>query len=127
MRAGDEPVVAQVVLKPHSGQEITGDSILTQETLHEFLPDRADAETVARSLADAGFDVGPLVGIAMSITGPRLLFERYFHTSVSASEEGGWVAGHHQARRELPPDSLPRPLAERVHAIVFEPPTETTT
>ena len=59
----------------------------------------------------------------MSVAGPRDAFERYFGVPVRPADDGGWVAGEDGAR-ELP---LPAELAERVHAVTFEPPAETVT
>jgi hypothetical protein len=114
-------LVAIVVLRPASGQAITGASAITAATLHEFAPDPGDADRVARVLADAGFSVGALVGIGMSISAPQATFERFFGVRVEAAEAGGWTAG---GARELP---VPPALAGRVHAITFEPPAEAVT
>ncbi len=115
-------IVAMVVLAPASGRAITGESEITAETLHEFAPDPADADHVARVLAGAGFAVGPPVGIAMSISGPRAVFEAFFGVPVADAEEGGWLASGE--RRELP---VPAELAGRVQAVTFEPPAEAVT
>jgi hypothetical protein len=117
---GHDDIVAMVVLEPASGRAISGRSQITAETLQEFAPEPADAEAVTRALAQAGFRVGPLVGIAMSLAGAPATFERYFGVPVRPAEEGGWVAGEHGAR-ELP---VPAELADRVHAVTFEPPAE---
>ena len=53
-----EQVVALVVLRPASGREITGESIIRADTLEEFAPDPGDASLVARVLADAGSRLG---------------------------------------------------------------------
>ena len=111
-------IVAMVVLRPASGKPITGSSAITAETLSEFAPDPGDVQEVARVLAGAGFEVGPLVGIGMSISAPRDVFERFFGVAVSDAEDGGWEAG---GARELP---VPPALRDRVHAITFEPPAE---
>ena len=115
--AGD--IVAMVVLAPASGRAITGE--ITAETLAQFAPDPGDAEHVAGVLAGAGFAVGPLVGISMSISGPRATFERVFGITVDDAAEGGWEAA---GARELP---VPDALASRVRAITFEPPAEAVT
>ena len=114
-------LVAIVVLAPASGRPITGDSAITAATLHEFTPDPGDAEAVTRALAGAGFSVGPLVGVGMSISAPRATFERFFGVTVEDAEEGGWTAG---GAREVP---VPPVLADRVHAVTFEPPAEAVT
>ena len=113
-----EELVAMVVLAPASGRPISGESAITGETLHEFAPDPGDVEVVTRVLAGAGFTVGPLVGIAMSISGPRERFESFFGVGVDDAETGGWEA---EGKRELP---VPAALAGRVHAVTFEPPAE---
>jgi hypothetical protein len=115
-----EQVVAIAVLKPASGRAITGTSQITAANLHEFSPAPGDAEAVAEALRRAGCQVGPLVGIAMSLAGPRDAFERYFGVTVRPAEDGGWVAGDAGAR-ELP---VPEELADRVQAVTFEPPAE---
>jgi hypothetical protein len=121
-----EVVVATVLVKPASGRKLGPSSRITAESLPEFLPDRGEAETVARELAAAGFEVGPLVGIGMSIAGPRELFEQFFGTPITAAEEGGWAIAD-GTTRELPLHAVPEEIAERVHAVTFEPPVETAT
>lgn len=117
-----ETIVALVVLRPGSGRAITGESQITAENLEQFAPDPGDAEAVARALADAGFSVGPVVGIGMSVSGPRDRFEEYFGVAVADAEDGGWVV--EGGGRELPLDALPDDVRERVHAVTFEPPAE---
>jgi hypothetical protein len=118
-----EEIVAVVVLKPASGRTITGAPDITAETLHEFAPDPGDVDAVSRTLTLAGFRVGPMVGVGMSVAGPRTAFEAYFRVQVREAEEGGWVAGA-GGPRELP---VPAELADRVHAVTFEPPAEAVT
>jgi hypothetical protein len=117
--AGD--IVAIVVLAPASGRAITGGTEITAETLEAFAPDPGDVEHVTGVLAGAGFGVGPLVGISVSISAPRETFERFFGVTVDDAASGGWeVAG----ARELP---VPDVLAGRVRAVTFEPPAEAVT
>jgi len=122
----NETVVASVVLKPASGRQLTGESIITARTLREFAPDPRDAEAVARAFAAEGFDVGPVGGIGMAVSGSRRLFETYFDTAVEEAEDGGWIAvkGPGPPARELPLTALPEQVAQRVHAVTFEPPAE---
>ena len=114
-------LVALAVLAPASGRAITGAGEITAETLAEFTPNPGDVEHVTRVLAGAGFRVGPLVGISMSISAPRATFEAFFGVPVEDAEEGGWKA---RGARELP---VPAELAGRVHAVTFEPPAEAVT
>jgi hypothetical protein len=115
-----DEVVALAVLRPPSGGAVPGDVPITADTLERFAPDPAEAEAVAAALTNAGFRAGPLVGIALSLSGPRAAFEEYFGVPVRESPEGGWTAGDADAR-ELP---VPAELAERVQAVTFEPPAE---
>ena len=120
MAGAPDDIVAMAVLEPASGRAITGGSQITAETLAEFAPDPGDVEAVTHALTRAGFRVGPLVGIAMSLAGPPATFERYFGVPVRPAQGGGWAAGEGDTR-ELP---VPAELADRVHAITFEPPAE---
>ena len=114
-------VVALALLRPASGGAVPADAAITADTVEAFAPDPADGEAVAAALTRAGFRVGPLVGIALSVSGPAAAFEAYFGVPVRESPEGGWTAGE-AGPRELP---VPAELAPRVRAVTFEPPAET--
>jgi hypothetical protein len=116
-------VVALAVLRPAGGGAGAGDAPITADTLEAFAPDPADAEAITAALTRAGFRVGPLVGIALSLAGPRAAFESYFGVPVRESPDGGWTAGE-AGGRELP---VPAELADRVQAVTFEPPAEAVT
>jgi len=124
--APEHVLVAQVILRSGSGEEITGQSIITSESLHRFKPDPVDAGLVVRAFADAGFEVGPVLGIGMSLTGSRKLFERYFSVSLQKGRNEEWVVlepgGH--VTRELPSAALPTEVSARTHLVTFEPPTD---
>jgi hypothetical protein len=121
-----ETATALVLLSARSGRKITGDAPLTARTLPEWLPDPADAAVVAEILQAAGFRVGQVIGISMSIEGSPRLFNEFFGTQVMRAENGGWVAkgGNGITGLELPTAQLPRKLQERVAAVTFEPPAE---
>lgn len=111
-------LVATVVMRPASGRSLDDAPPITAGTLDAMRPDPAAVAAVTRALTAAGFTVGPLVGIAMAISGPRAAFEAYFGTGVETAAAGGWSAA---GARELP---LPEALAGTVHAVTFEPPVE---
>lgn len=121
-----EEVTALVLLRPASGREITGETRITADTLHEFAPDPDDAAAAARALAEAGFEPGSMLGVSMPVTGPRRLFEDYFGVRVEPADDGGWIAidASGTESRELPVSQLPEPVAGRVAAATFEPPAE---
>ncbi len=110
--------MATVVMRPASGRSLEDAPPITAESLEALRPDPEAVDAVARALREAGFEVGPLVGIAMAVSGPRAAFEAYFGTGVETAAAGGWSA---QGARELP---VPAALADRVHAVTFEPPAE---
>jgi hypothetical protein len=122
----EQPVTALVLLRPGSGREITGSSPITAETLQDYLPDPDEAADVARRLRDTGFEVGPVGGISMAVTGPAALFEEFFGTKVAPAPDGGWVFvdSGGATSREVPMSSVPPEVATRVHAVTFEPPAE---
>lgn len=118
--------VALVLLTARSGRKVTGDTPLTARTLPEYAPDPADVAVVAEILQAAGFTVGPLVGISMSIEGSPRLFDEFFGTQIMRTDDGGWAArgGNGSSGLELPTAQLPRQLRGRIAAVTFEPPAE---
>jgi hypothetical protein len=124
-----DPAVAIAVLRPGSGIPITGSSRITAEHLADYLPDPAVAREVGDGLRAAGFTVGPLVGIGMSITGPAELFEHFFATSLQPAPDGSLFALDEagEPSRELPLAAVPDALRRGLHAVSFEPPAEAVT
>ena len=122
----EEAVTALVLLRPASGEEITGRTPITADTLARYAPDPDDADRVARGFRDAGFEVGPLGGISMAVTAPLAQFEEFFGTTVARAPDGGWVTADETAggERELPLSGLPSDLAARVAAVAFDEPAE---
>jgi hypothetical protein len=101
---------ALVVLRPAGGRALTGDEVITSETVAEFLPAPDDAERVRAYFRDLGYDVGPLVAMSFSITGPGPRFEETF----GAQPDVG----------ELPLDRLPPEVSGAVQAVTFPPPPD---
>jgi hypothetical protein len=62
---------------------------------------------------EAGFKLGPYVGISFSISGPTQLFERFFRTRLAALKS-----------YELPLNSLPKEVASMIEAVTFTPPPD---
>ena len=84
--------MAQVILRPASGQRITGESVITAETLYLYAPRPESAATASRAFSDAGFEVGPVAGVGFSLSGSRELFSRFFQVEVADAAEGGWAS-----------------------------------
>ncbi len=122
----DTTLVATVVVRPASGERLPADAIVTTDTLDRYRPTADAVDHVTRAFADAGFEVGPFVGIAMSIAGPASRFERVFRTRIGPADEGGVVAGLETSEpgRQLPLRGLPDDLSALLEAVTFEPPAE---
>jgi hypothetical protein len=65
-----DPVTLTVVLRPAGGRELPPGG-LTAATIGDGAPDPNAAERARAAFEERGFEVGPLVGIAFSITAPR--------------------------------------------------------
>ncbi|HJZ54173.1 MAG TPA: hypothetical protein VKE74_04415 [Gemmataceae bacterium] len=75
------------------------------------------AEQVAKQFAAAGFQVGPVVGVSFSITGPVELFERFFRVKATAGERPF-------AADELPVSALDPGLRSDVKIVLFTRPPD---
>jgi len=73
----DSPLSAQVILRPHGNASSRGLTI-TAANVAAYAPDAGTAQRVVRYFAEKGFDVGGVVGISFSISGPPALFEEVF-------------------------------------------------
>lgn len=89
----ESPQTVLVVLKPSRGRAATAESA-TAERVSELAPSPMAAERLAEFFTEAGYEVGPLVGISFSLTVPAddvasLLGDEidgeYAHPSIPAS------------------------------------------
>lgn len=126
MAEREEPISALVVLPTRSGRAIDGTSVITAENLRDYEFDPENAAAVAAAFEEAGFSVGPAVGISLSISGTPSQFTEFFGTEVAPGGGGGWQAQNAEGEftTELPTAGLPASLAERITAVAFEPPVE---
>ncbi len=118
---------AQVTLRSASGKAPGGETAVTSENVHEYAPASETAASAPRDFAEAGFEVGPVVGNGFSITGPASLFKKVFGVEVRHVEgEGAKVMGGEgeEAGYELPLDDLQVPLGRGVASITFTPPPD---
>jgi hypothetical protein len=109
----DPRVAALVVLRPADGDDLFR-RVISAETVHESQADPEAAERVRRAFEEAGFAVGPLVGISFAIEGPKELMQSRF-PDFAATEGTG---------RELSLELLPSNLTEVIHAVVSEAPPD---
>jgi hypothetical protein len=120
-----KPISAQVVLKPASGKRPRDGSEITAQNIHDYLPSEEAAARAKRVFADAGFEVGALVGNSFSITAPAPVFERVFKTRIRRQViPGGEAVVVESGGHELPLGKLPKAMAHDVQAITFTPPPD---
>jgi hypothetical protein len=126
MNKASDVISALVLLRPAHGKPLRELPPPTSSNLEEYLPSASDAERALRSFHNAGFQVGPLIGISFSIAAPASKFESYFRTKLARTEHRGVMTAHTGSKGgyELPLDALPSEAAEVIEAITFEPPRE---
>ena len=105
-------ISAQVLLKTKHGLP-PADADLTAARITQLLPPADVVESVLGELVRAGFQVGTVVGLTFSLSGPRTLFERYFHLGDADTDHGS-----------IPTQRLPGVLQRAVASVVFPPPPE---
>lgn len=116
-------VSAQVVL--HSPTGALRDHEVTAENIDRLAPAEDVVQRVRQALAEAGFEVGPAVGISFSISAEASRFERYFATPLRHhAGSTRWFAGDDDERLELPREALPAEIREAVRTVAFTPPPD---
>ncbi|HEY7496781.1 MAG TPA: hypothetical protein VIH59_37460 [Candidatus Tectomicrobia bacterium] len=119
-------IAAQVVLRAASGKAPGGHSLITAETLKEFVPSEEAVARVKGAFRVAGFETGPLVGNNFSITAPVSTFEQVFQTELRSQEHGGIesVREDGSTSLELPLGALPPSIANSISSVTFTPPPD---
>lgn len=122
----EQVVSAQVILRSASGKVISSETIITAETIKDYVPAVEAVTRATAAFAAAGFEVGPMVGISFAITAPVSLFEQQFQTQLRLAEAGGVeaVKADGSGSYELPLAALPSSLANLVTAVAFSPPPD---
>jgi hypothetical protein len=108
----DPLISAQVLLKPASGT-MPRDVDITAENIGSLAPAPEAAAEVARALAGAGFEVGPVVGLSFSISARRSVFDRFFGIESAGATKG-----------TIPLDRVPALARRHVAAVTFPPPPD---
>jgi hypothetical protein len=110
MTTDRDPVIsAQVLLRPASGA-MPRDADLTAANIKAIVPAPDAVAAVTTDLADAGFDIGPVVGLSFSISARRSLFDSFFGISAAGVKKG-----------EISLDGVPARVRRAVAAITFPP------
>jgi hypothetical protein len=94
--------------------------------VREVLPSAAVVQRAATAFADAGFEVGPVVGNSCSITAPKTTFEKVFGTKLHRNKQSGDVrpAPHGASEYELPLSKLPKSVTQLVETVTLTPPPD---
>jgi hypothetical protein len=117
-------ISAQILLRPAAGARLA-DAEITAANVERLRPAIEAADRVRRFFAGAGFEVGDLVGNSFAVSGPMSRFERVFGHPVEGDESGlGWRRQGGEVTLELPPEAIPREVAEHVTVVTFTPPPD---
>ncbi|HWH34681.1 MAG TPA: hypothetical protein VNT56_05105 [Acidimicrobiales bacterium] len=112
---------AQVVLRP-ADASVDPDGPITGATLARHLPDRARAEETRSWFDQAGFEVGPLIGIGFAITAPAEVFA---HTFGPAAAGAAWAAiTGESGDTEIAKSAVPDDVRPSIRAVTFTPPAD---
>ena len=87
--------------------------LITAATLAANQPPPEAVEAAQKQFREAGFKVGPYVGISFSISGPPSLFESFFGVHLDKLKS-----------YELPLRALPKKVADMLEAVTFTPPPD---
>jgi hypothetical protein len=123
MRSSRGKVVsAQVLLYGEGGRRFKDTELVAANAAALQAP-AAAASAAVEHFREAGFEVGPVVGLGFSITAKASLFEKVFAAKVSVDENGGASVGSKGGDRALDLHGLPKAIQACVAAIEFaEPP-----
>ena len=100
---------------------INGDTIITTETVKKFTPSLETVTNATTAFANAGFEVGRMVGISFSITAPLSTFQEVFNIHLRETEDAGIEVINNDGSGcyELPLDELPESIANYVENVTF--------
>jgi hypothetical protein len=115
-------ISAQVLLFGEGGRRFS-DAELVAENAAALRAPADSASAAAAYFRNAGFEVGPAVGLGFSITGKASLFEKVFGVKLAGDGRGGMYIAGTKEDRGLPTGRLPEQVRKYVAAIEFpEPP-----
>lgn len=121
----DVRISALVVLR--SATAGMDEAPITSETVASHLPSENAIRTTAGYFSGAGFEVGDVVGISFSVSGPPELFAHVFGQRVDLrAGRAGRIesAATESGSLEFDLGSLPPEVAEHVRAVTFTPPPD---
>jgi len=116
-----------VIVRSQSGKHVHGNVPITSANLAEYAPSPADAVEAQRDLREAGFDVGPVVGISFAASAALRQFEKFFGVKLHVGGDGSVALEGRSAPPgglELPLTHLSPRLAALITAVAFTPPAD---
>jgi hypothetical protein len=122
----DETISAQVILSSATGQKLGPTSQVTKHTLRHYTPSADHSAKAIKLFEMLGFEVGPLIGISFSLTGPVAMFRKVFDVDLRREEDKSLVVldSRGGANPELPATALSDELRHLIAHIVFESPAK---
>lgn len=114
-------VSAQVILRPASGRQINGRTVISAGNVAEFAPSPGAVSSVAAEFRSREFDIGPVVGVSFSVTATIPAFEKFFGMRVRLGKDHAYEFALKNKRigHELSGGQLPEPLRASVQAVAF--------
>ena len=122
----EQIVSAEVLLRSHTGALIDGNTIITSKNIAKYRPEAESVQIISQFFKNNGFQVGPLSGISVTVSGTANLFSCFFHTSLTNNERGGIQAilSSKMTSEALPIEILPKSVANLIITITFIPPPD---
>lgn len=119
----EQIISSQILLRSKTGAAPDSQTRITAANLEEWTPSAEAQETIRARLRAYGFDVGPIVGNGLAITGSARLFETVFKVTLEQTPTHG-IQFKEGARSvyELPTNNIPGELRKFVAAVTFTPP-----
>ena len=117
-------ISAQVVVLGRNREEMEGNTEITSENVSQYSTDEKTINELKRIFRDGGFDTGPALGISLSITASRQVFEKFLEVEIYNEEDGiyGFILKGKKAGIELKNEFLPEIIRDRVESITFSSP-----
>jgi hypothetical protein len=119
------PISAQVVVLGRNRRKMEGHIEITSENVSQYSPDEKTINDLTRIFRDSGFDTGSAIGISLSITASRQVFEKFLEVGIYNEEDGyGFMLEGKKAGIELKNEFLPEIIRDRVESITFSSPPD---
>jgi hypothetical protein len=122
----EQIIAAEVLLRPASGAAITGNTIITSETIANYRPAPESGQLAAQFFRDQGFEVSPITGIGFTIRGTAARFSELFKTTLIGDTTIGIQAMSDASTTSeaLPLNALPSSVTDSISAVTFSPPPD---